>query len=125
LFEQRTPIPHGDEFPEIKPRVDSHDFPSHILPEDWLRLALNGDRIARIRRSISDPNVEDAPIKYVVPWFGADVIQFASVDMILSQAVLEHVDDLSGAYRAMATWLKPDGFLSHQIDFRCHATASE
>ena len=45
--------------------------------------------------------------------------------MLYSQAVLEHVDDLPGTYRAMRLWLKPDGLASHQIDFRCHNTARE
>ena len=43
--------------------------------------------------------------------------------MIYSQAVLEHVDDLHGAYQAMYLWLKPRGFISHQIDFKCHGLA--
>ena len=47
------------------------------------------------------------------------------MDMIYSQAVLEHVDDLTGAYRAMRRWLKPAGYMSHQIDFKSHGTADE
>ena len=43
--------------------------------------------------------------------------------MLISQAVLEHVDELAGSYRAMRLWIKPDGLLSHTIDFRCHSTA--
>jgi hypothetical protein len=42
------------------------------------------------------------------------------MDMIYSQAVLEHVDDLRGTYHAMRGWLNRGGFISHQIDFRCH-----
>ncbi len=40
-----------------------------------------------------------------------------SVDLLLSQAVLESVPALSSAYRTMYTWLKPGGFMSHQLDF--------
>ena len=43
--------------------------------------------------------------------------------MLISQAVLEHVDELAGSYRAMRLWIKSDGLLSHTIDFRCHSTA--
>ena len=43
-----------------------------------------------------------------------------SVDLILSQAVLEHVDDLEAVYRAMRIWLRQGGYLSHEIDFRSH-----
>ena len=125
LFRQRAPIPGGSEFPQIKPYLDSHDFPLRILTEDRLRVALAEDRITQIRHSLAHPNVKDALIKYVVPWYSVDAIQRASVDMIFSQAVLEHVDDLPGTYQAMAAWLKPNGFMSHQIDFRCHGTAGE
>ena len=41
-------------------------------------------------------------------------------DLIYSQAVLEHVDDLSSVYEAMHFLLKPGGLISHQIDFRSH-----
>ena len=51
------------------------------------------------------------------------VIKEKSIDMIYSQAVLEHVDNLSYSYETLCRWLKPDGFMSHAIDFRCHGTA--
>jgi SAM-dependent methyltransferase len=53
------------------------------------------------------------------------MIREGSVDMVYSQAVLEHVDDLDRTYEALSRWLKPKGFLSCQIDFRCHETAKE
>jgi hypothetical protein len=46
------------------------------------------------------------------------------VDYIFSQAVLEHVDDLEGTYAAMRTWVKTDGIMTHQIDFKCHGKAN-
>ena len=44
------------------------------------------------------------------------MIQKESVDMIYSQAVLEHVDELPGVYGAMRRWLQANGVMSHQID---------
>jgi len=59
-------------------------------------------------------------ITYRAPWSDPDVIQEQSIDLIYSQAVLEHVDDLPTAYKCMHHWLKPGGYVSHTIDFRSH-----
>jgi hypothetical protein len=56
----------------------------------------------------------------MVPWSDAGVMEPASVDVILSHAVLEHVVDLEATYRALARWLKSGGLMSHQIDFTSH-----
>jgi SAM-dependent methyltransferase len=53
------------------------------------------------------------------------VIENESVDLIYSHAVLEHVNDLESAYRTMYRWLRPGGFISHQIDFRSHGMTQE
>ena len=41
----------------------------------------------------------------------------------MSQAVLEHVDDIDAVYASMRGWLGASGWMSHQIDFRSHGTA--
>jgi hypothetical protein len=64
-------------------------------------------------------------VRYAVPWWASDVVEPGSVEMIFSQAVLEHVDDLRGTYAAMASWSTPTGFLSHEIDFRSHGLARD
>lgn len=84
---------------------------------------LSEGRIKQIRNSLENCNSKMSMIRYAAPWFSANFIEKESVDMIYSQAVLEHVDDLRGAYQAMCLWLKPKGFISHQIDFKCHGLA--
>lgn len=114
LFEQRTSLP---DIP----------FPSNILTEELLQETLRAEKIEAIRKSILDAernnNDNTATITYFVPWNDSSVIQEESVDMILSQAVLEHVVDLPLTYAALYRWLKSGGFMSHKIDFRSHGSA--
>jgi len=125
MFRTRMDIPGGDEFPDIKPTLKSYSFPGTILTCELLDAALAESRLNRIRQSITGCEALSPVITYKVPWLAPDIIQPASVDMIFSQAVLEHVDDLGNTYDAMSQWLAPGGFLSHQIDFKCHGTAIE
>ena len=127
LVRARAPIPGDDEFPENKPRLDDYAFPSHVFDEARLEAALAPARIARLRAALAvirDAEAE-SPIRYIAPWFDDGVIRPGSVDMIFSQAVMEHVDALEEAYEACFRWLRPGGFMSHQIDFRSHDTADE
>jgi hypothetical protein len=119
LFRGRVAIPGEDEFPGVKPKLRSYDFPNGPLTD------LDERRIERIRRSIEDPSNPDSMIRYIAPWWRPEIIERGGVNMIFSQAVLEHVNDLDTAYSAMRAWLAPGGWLSHQIDFRCHGTAQE
>lgn len=125
LFKRKEEIPGEEEFPKAKPYLTSYGFPNSILSDSRLSPALNIARIDRIRKSIMDMDTTDSMIRYRVPWFASNVMEVESVDMILSQAVLEHVDDLRGTYKALFSWLKPGGFMSHQMGFGCHGTADE
>lgn len=58
--------------------------------------------------------------KYIVPWDKENLIKNNSIDLIISNAVMEHIVDLKGAYFAMYQWLKPGGYASHIIDYRAH-----
>lgn len=125
LFRNKAPIPGNDEFPQVKPSLKEYNFPADILNETRLQHALEKSRIERIIDSVGDFQRKDSLIHYEVPWYSANILKKESVDMIYSQAVLEHVDDLRGTYRAMHSWLKSTGYISHQIDFRCHETADK
>ena len=125
LFKDKTAIPGDDEWPKVKPRLEEYGFPADILNDNKLHQALESSRIERIRDSIRDFRRKDSMIQYKVPWYDANILEKESVDMIYSQAVLEHVDDLRNTYRAMYSWLKSTGCISHTIDFKCHGTADE
>jgi SAM-dependent methyltransferase len=125
LFNGREPIPGEKEFPRVKPYLESYTFPADILDNSRMQYALEKSRLQNIRSAITSVQNSRSPIQFQVPWYDAKVLKRETVDMIYSQAVLEHVDELRKTYGDMRAWLKPDGFLSHQIDFSCHGTADE
>ncbi|HBP89236.1 MAG TPA: methyltransferase domain-containing protein [Nitrospirales bacterium] len=125
LFKRREAIPNEDEFPRVQPKLKAYHFPRQILTKERLNAALEPSRLNRIRNSILNIHLRDSSIRYIVPWFDSYILGADSVDMIYSQAVLEHVDNLPHTYQAMHSWLKPEGFISHVIDFKCHGTAVE
>ena len=124
LFRRRAPIPDAGEFPEVTPRLANHDFPSYILDDARMREALSPGRLGLIRASIAAAADGDGPVVYKTPWADYGIIEPESADLIYSQAVMEHIDDLPQAYRAMRRWLKPAGYVSHSIDFRSHRLAN-
>jgi len=125
LFTSRASIPGDEEFPGARPRLEDYGFPADVLDDGRLQYALEKSRIQKIRDAVANPESENSPVRYVVPWYDAKVIEAGSADMILSQAVLEHVDDLSSVYKAMHSWLRPTGYASHQVDFKSHGLATE
>jgi hypothetical protein len=131
LLRSRARVPDAAEFPEVKPYLASYEFPSGVLTEERLSRCLTAARISAIRRALErigdavPVNNEEIRITYRVPWFDPAVIQRESVDMVYSQAVLEHVDDLKTTYTALAAWLKPGGVASHQIGFVSHGITPE
>jgi hypothetical protein len=127
LFQQQASIPGADEFPRVIPELKSYAFPAHILTPQHLAEALAPERIERLRadlRGINGPGA-DSSLVYAVPWTDDVVVRKSEVDLIMSQAVLEHVDDLPGTYAAMHSWLKPNGWMSHAIDFKSHGITEE
>ena len=60
-----------------------------------------------------------------MPWSNKALINSKSIDMIMSQAVLEHIEDLLTVFRVMDYWLKPSGLISHAIDFKSHGTSDK
>jgi hypothetical protein len=125
LLRSRADIPDATEFPAVKPRLQSYEFPHAILRPEVLAAALDPARISRLREAIRSPSSAESVITYFAPWADRANVRPGTLDMIFSQAVLEHVDDLDEAYSAMRLWLSPDGFVSHQIDFKCHGLADE
>src|ERR1700722_2033300 len=126
LLRQRAPRPTKG-WPDFDHLLDSRLFPSKVLTEQRLLASLTPQRIELIRQILTTGTEQAGSITlaYRVPWSDAKVVQKESIDLILSQAVLEHVVDINSTYQAMYQWLKPGGVMSHQIDFRSHNLAKE
>ena len=122
LFKQKSAISTTNEFPNLKPELTSYNFPAHILTDEHLEKVLNENRLNKIRDSIkamNNPSPEEREgymIKYQAPWKEANTIERETIDMIITQTVLQHLDDLEEIYRIMYTWLKKNGIMSHMID---------
>lgn len=128
LFKKRENIPDKSEFPRVKPYLESYEFPEHILTKELLNYTLKEYRIESIKNSILNSGLGDEnniKIYYFVPWNDPKIIKEESIDMIYSQAVMEYIDDLSFVYKTLYRWLKPNGFMSHEIDFTCGGTSRE
>lgn len=122
LFCRRAPIPDDVEFPLVRPKLHDYRFPSQILSDDRLSSSLSDSRIENIRAAILGRPSGDISLDYRAPWTDPSVVVAGSIDFLFSQAVLEHVDDLERTYKAMRAWVKPNGFVSHSIDFTSHET---
>ncbi len=122
LFLERAPIPDDEEFPLVYPRLGSYEFPRHMLTEGVLRSSLRPSRLAVIEEALAHgaTGSHEVRVSYVAPWMGSANIPPDSLDMVISQAVLEHVEDIGETYRALFKWLRPGGFMSHTIDYRAH-----
>lgn len=127
LFRDRAPIPDDAEFPLVQPLLPSYAFPADVLTSVRLDAALNPKRLELIRTFIDSPAATaraDAPLCYVAPW-EPGAIPEASVDLVLSQTVLEFPGDLAGIYAEMCRWLKTGGVMSHEIDFKSIGMTTE
>jgi len=126
LFRSRTPCNPGG-WPPMDDYLDGNLFPSHILTDDLLARTLSDERIDNVREALKQSGSNDGGIKihHIAPWSDATAIESGSLDLILSHSVMEHVNDLGMSYEAMAAWIKPGGYMSHQIDLSGHNVTRE
>jgi hypothetical protein len=125
LFRARAGIPDSSEYPRVGPTLATYEWPAQILFAERMRAALDPERLAVIRDSISRTDSRASMIQYRAPWSTEGAVERGTLDLVFSQAVLEHVDGLADVYCAMYEWLKPGAYMSHQIDFKSHGSARE
>jgi hypothetical protein len=120
MFRDRAANPDKG-WPNIASYLDERQFPSHILTDEVLARSLAPERLEAIARAVTLPSsLDPVTAEYKAPWADKHVINENSVDLVISHSTLEHVVDLPGTYRALYQWLKPGGWMSHQIDFKSH-----
>jgi SAM-dependent methyltransferase len=126
LFRRRAPRP-AKGWPDFDRYLDAGYFPGRTLTAESLAVWLAPGRVENIRNMLRHPGegTGGMALAYQAPWSDSAAIMRDSVDLIISQAVLEHVSDIKKTYDAMYLWLKPGGVMSHQIDFRSHDMTSE
>lgn len=78
---------------KIKPILANYDFPSFIEHTNNTDVSFSMD--------ISDE----------------------SADLVISQAAMEHVDDLEGTIKNISRMLKRGGVSTYQVDLKCHGTS--
>ncbi len=119
LLKNKTNIPDNLEYPKIKPILKSYKFPSNILSDELLSKTLDDNRLNNIKNELNDiDNPNNTFLKYYIPWNQSGIIRDYSIDLIFSQTVLQHVEDLEHTYKSMRNWIKPKGLMSHTIDFK-------
>ncbi len=119
LLRVRTLVPA----PELGSFVGDGEmiFPHDILDDERLDTALLPGRVSAVELAASDVGVEAEGIRIAYSTGQKKTLDLAdTADMVFSQAVLEHVDDLESVYSAVSSALHPGGFASHVIDFKSH-----
>ena len=125
LFASRVDIPDAAEFPLVGPRLDDYRFPATLLTRERMQRALDRRRLDLIKASLRNTASLESMIQYRAPWSTKGAVEHNSLDLVFSQATLEHIDNLPDVYRAMYGWLKPGAYMSHQFDLKCHDSAVE
>jgi hypothetical protein len=121
LFSQRKNLTYGG-WIGLSKFLDENNFPSDILTNDILKESLQSSRVQSIRNDILKlkSGHNSKYVSYFAPWDDPAIIRENTVDLIISQSVLEHIIDLRKTYSAMTKWLRPESWMSHSIDYRSH-----
>lgn len=119
LFSKRAPIPDDVEFPDVLPRLGDYRYPEWAAARDDVPHRLEATRALLPGIGSGSARSGAMSLAYRVPWM-EERPAGPAVDLVMAQAVLEHVRDPGGVYRALGDRLRPGGFLSFTIDFRSH-----
>jgi hypothetical protein len=121
FFKNKSDIP---DIPANRIPLKTYEFPSNKLTDELLERLLDDKRVDKIREAIINMrNSEyngDIKIDFVDPLNIMKASGKEHIDMIFSQSVLEHVENLEVIYNLLYSLLKKGGVMSSVIDFSCH-----
>jgi hypothetical protein len=116
MFRARLAVPRTGSFNPIFTPAADWRFPESLSANRaW---SLEPERLRRIRADIVAKT--GAFIRVATPWTRADVLEPACLDWIISQSVLEHVDDVDEVYDCARLWLRPVALMTHENDYTSH-----
>ncbi|MHB2153607.1 class I SAM-dependent methyltransferase [Calditrichota bacterium GD2] len=124
LYLKGQDIPYQNGFENTNPKLEDYSFPTSILPDYITDQSYLDKRLKQISKALFNKQSE-IKIEYVVPWNKLDIEPDIKLDLIYSQAVMEHILDIDYAYHKMYEWLRVGGIISHQIDFKSHEMTKE
>jgi hypothetical protein len=123
LFRARASRPKAG-FPAIDHFLDERLFPSHILDDGRLDAALQPHRIEKIDHAVRAVGLghPDPMIEYST-WTDLRPVADGVADLLFSHVVMNQVDDLADVYDRCGRWVRPGGWMSHQLDMTALGTA--
>lgn len=122
-LKRQAPIPLNGWCARIFPLIDTPEFPHHLLPPALLQRSLDPARVKALRDDLASKGGVFFRPRSSSKLAGAELDEPA--DIIVSESVLEHVDDLSSTYDAFKRWIAPDGVMVHLIDYGSHKLSPE
>jgi SAM-dependent methyltransferase len=108
LFRARASLPGATEFPRV--------LPVPAGEPQWP--AFDQTRIRAVHQAL-DGEDSDIRIRYQVPWHD-EALPTGLADVVIAQAVMEHVMAPREVYAAIRRLLRPGGLFSFTIDFTAH-----
>ena len=125
LLRNRAPRPSPG-FPSFDEYLDENLFPSEILADERLERALAPARLEKLASAIAAVGDErhGGLVRYHT-WSTLRDMDAGEVDFLFSHVVMNHIEDLDGVYAKCARWLRPRGWMTHQIDFTSLNTTDE
>ena len=100
--------------------------PSELIGEERAEEASSSQRADAVRAALRGPGSPVGGLRLLyAAGAGAQLELDGTVDALVSQAVLEHVDDLDDIYAQMHSALRRGGWMSHTIDFKSHDFARD